>query len=285
MLNELFFCELRKLHTELYELEKDFSAEEKRQKHQMFAEVAELIMNLALLARKEGLLALEEAAKNIGDDEYHRMLKKLITYVVDGTEPELIWELAFCQHFSTNHSPYTGLVNLLYIKSVLAIQDGVHPHVIKDFILNILPDDVAEILNNTKEEHAENIDLNALCEQKMQLEPQEPEYYEIHLCDEIINKLGDRSLQRVLREVDRFSLLKVMKGISGEGRRCVFHNLSKNIASEMAEELWSSYNQSGNEKKLFQRYELGDMQKAAKEVLDVIGQLKASGEIIVNFTY
>ena len=32
-------------------------------------------------------------------------------------------------------------------------------------------------------------------------------------------------------------------------------------------------------------YELGDMQKAAKEVLDVISQLKASGEIIVNFTY
>ncbi|MCR4744365.1 MAG: motility protein A [Lachnospiraceae bacterium] len=44
------------------------------------------IMNLANVARKEGLLSLEEAAGNIED----KFLKKGIMLVVDGTDPELV---------------------------------------------------------------------------------------------------------------------------------------------------------------------------------------------------
>lgn len=44
------------------------------------------IINLSNIARKEGLLALEEAASGIEDD----FLKKGIMLVVDGTDPELV---------------------------------------------------------------------------------------------------------------------------------------------------------------------------------------------------
>ncbi len=44
------------------------------------------IINLSNVARKEGLLALEEAASDIEDD----FLKKGIMLVVDGTDPELV---------------------------------------------------------------------------------------------------------------------------------------------------------------------------------------------------
>lgn len=44
------------------------------------------IINLSNVARKEGLLALEEAANNIEDD----FLKKGIMLIVDGTDPELV---------------------------------------------------------------------------------------------------------------------------------------------------------------------------------------------------
>ena len=44
------------------------------------------IINLANLSRKEGILALEEAANGIEDD----FLKKGINLVVDGTDPELV---------------------------------------------------------------------------------------------------------------------------------------------------------------------------------------------------
>lgn len=44
------------------------------------------IINLSNVARKEGLLALEEAANNIEDE----FLKKGIMLIVDGTDPELV---------------------------------------------------------------------------------------------------------------------------------------------------------------------------------------------------
>ncbi len=50
------------------------------------AEGIKHIINLSNVARKEGLLALEEAANNIEDD----FLKKGIMLIVDGTDPELV---------------------------------------------------------------------------------------------------------------------------------------------------------------------------------------------------
>ncbi len=49
-------------------------------------ETIKTIINLANVGRKEGLLALEEAANGIEDD----FLKKGIMLVVDGTDPELV---------------------------------------------------------------------------------------------------------------------------------------------------------------------------------------------------
>lgn len=50
------------------------------------AEVIKSIINLSNVARKEGLLALEEAANNMEDE----FIKKGILLIVDGTDPELV---------------------------------------------------------------------------------------------------------------------------------------------------------------------------------------------------
>ena len=50
--------------------------------------VIENIIRLSNIARKEGLLALEEAANDV-DDEF---LKKGIMLIVDGTDPELVYQ-------------------------------------------------------------------------------------------------------------------------------------------------------------------------------------------------
>ena len=45
------------------------------------------IIELSNVARKEGLLSLEEAAGNLEDE----FMKKGIMLIVDGTDPELVW--------------------------------------------------------------------------------------------------------------------------------------------------------------------------------------------------
>ena len=52
-------------------------------------EVIKNIINLSNVARKEGLLALEEAAESIEDS----FMKKGILLIVDGTDPELVREI------------------------------------------------------------------------------------------------------------------------------------------------------------------------------------------------
>ncbi|MFP4697254.1 MAG: motility protein A [Eubacteriales bacterium] len=63
------------------------------------SEVIKKIIDLSNIARKEGLLALEEAAEEINDD----FLKKGILLIVDGTDPELVrnileTEMAFIEN-------------------------------------------------------------------------------------------------------------------------------------------------------------------------------------------
>ncbi len=55
-------------------------------KKKLASDVINQIINLANIARKEGLLALEEAGENIED----QFLKKGILLIVDGTDPELV---------------------------------------------------------------------------------------------------------------------------------------------------------------------------------------------------
>ena len=49
-------------------------------------EMIQKIIDLSNIARKEGLLSLEEAASNLDDD----FMKKGVLLIVDGTDPELV---------------------------------------------------------------------------------------------------------------------------------------------------------------------------------------------------
>lgn len=82
------------------------------------------IINLANIARKEGLLALEEASESVNDN----FLKKGVMLIVDGTDPELVrnlleTELAFVEERHKNgqgifeamgaYAPAFGMVGTL----------------------------------------------------------------------------------------------------------------------------------------------------------------------------
>lgn len=74
-------------------------------------EIIQKIIGLANVARKEGLLALEEASEEL-DDEF---LKKGIMLIVDGTDPELVrnlleTELSFIEE---RHSSGAGIFDTL----------------------------------------------------------------------------------------------------------------------------------------------------------------------------
>ncbi len=107
------------------------------------------------------------------------------------------------------------------------------------------------------------------------LEIEEPE-----LADEIRRKmfvfedilsLDDRSIQRVLREVDNNELAIALKGANDEVQTVIFNNMSKRLASMIKENM-----------EYMGPVRLKDVEEAQQRIVNIIRKLEDSSEIIIS---
>lgn len=107
------------------------------------------------------------------------------------------------------------------------------------------------------------------------LEIEEPE-----LADEIRRKmfvfedilsLDDKSIQRVLREVDNNELATALKGSNEEVQSAIFNNLSKRLAAMIREDM-----------EFMGPIRLKDVEEAQQKIVNVIRKLEDTGEIIIS---
>lgn len=107
------------------------------------------------------------------------------------------------------------------------------------------------------------------------LEIEEPE-----LADEIRRKmfvfedilsLDDKSIQRVLREVDNNELAVALKGANDEVQSVIFNNLSKRLATMIKEDM-----------EFMGPIRLKDVEEAQQKIVNIIRKLEDSAEIIIS---
>lgn len=107
------------------------------------------------------------------------------------------------------------------------------------------------------------------------LEIEEPE-----LADEIRRKmfvfedilsLDDKSIQRVLREVDNNELAMALKGSTEEVQNVIFNNLSKRLAVMIREDM-----------EFMGPVRLKDVEEAQQKIVNIIRKLEDSAEIIIS---
>ena len=107
------------------------------------------------------------------------------------------------------------------------------------------------------------------------LEIEEPE-----LADEIRRKmfvfedilsLDDKSIQRVLREVDNNELAIALKSANEEVQNVIFNNLSKRLATMIREDM-----------DFMGPVRLKDVEEAQQKIVNIIRKLEDSGEIIIS---
>jgi flagellar motor switch protein FliG len=108
-----------------------------------------------------------------------------------------------------------------------------------------------------------------------ELEIEEPE-----LADEIKRKmfvfedilsLDDRTIQRVLREVDNNELGIALKGATEEVQNVIFANLSKRLATMIREDM-----------EFMGPVRMKDVEEAQQKIVNVIRKLEDSGEIVIS---
>lgn len=87
---------------------------------------------------------------------------------------------------------------------------------------------------------------------------------------EDIVKLGDRSVQIVLREVETRDLALALKGASEEVKQKIFKNISKRAAQLLQDEL-----------EYMGPVRLKDVEEAQQKIINVIRRLEEAGEIVI----
>lgn len=88
---------------------------------------------------------------------------------------------------------------------------------------------------------------------------------------EDILALDDRSIQRVLREVDNNDLGIALKGSGEEVQNVIFNNLSKRLATMIKEEM-----------EYMGPVRLKDVEEAQQKIVNIIRKLEDSGEIVIS---
>ena len=115
---------------------------------QMLLDTVRKLINLSVIARKEGLLELEEEAGKLPDTEGYHTLKMLIDLIVDGNDPELIEDMGLLMYFSSGISDYRALQHLIMMIGMRDIQVGENPRIFEKKIILALPKKLADIERN-----------------------------------------------------------------------------------------------------------------------------------------
>ena len=165
----------------------------------------------------------------------------------------------------------------------IAVMDRTSPDIIKE-VEKVLESKLASLVNqdytiiggvDSVVEILNSVDRGTEKHIMESLEIEEPE-----LADEIRKKmfvfedvllLDDRSVQRVLREVDNSDLGVALKGANEQVQNAIFNNLSKRLATMIKEDM-----------EFMGPVRMKDVEEAQQKIVNIIRKLEDAGEIIIS---
>ena len=219
------------------------SSEKNPQMISKVIEAYDCICDFANMGRKEGLLALEEAAENLDlNDDTKRLFFEQITLVVDGTEPELVKNMGANRCVSCNLTSYEGLINLMYVYGSLMIQAGNNLFIVERMLKSMMPKSILEELQKLECQNAlpkalreEEDKVEALCKDDKEID--DKDHSVTAETAKALILLSDKDIQRLLRETDISTLALAMKGMPGKARARLFENMSSRLSLLVAEHM------------------------------------------------
>ena len=159
-MRDIILNEIRKTMLEIRVKEGSLEGAPLTDQEQMLLDTANKLIELSDIARKEGLLALEEAAGKLAHTEADDTLRMLLMLVVDGTDPDLVEEMALIRYFALASSGYESLQCLMQITGVIDIQAGTNPRVLQQKIWLMLPGRVSNEFFNPNEIYKHNYHIS-----------------------------------------------------------------------------------------------------------------------------
>jgi len=234
--------------------------------------VIELITMMANIARKYGVLALEEKAKEL--PESAQFLKTGLMLIVDGTDPEIVRKILKNYVLSTcvSHDGQgnAGLLRrMMEVEGILSVQMGENPRIIEETMLSMLGENFnkearafldAPTVEESSPSGSPPIDISGL-----------PRIEGIQWLNDALLNLSDRDIQHIVNSQPqiKYSLTTAMRGLSEAAQERLIFNMSRRSALTMIEDI-KYYSESE-----------ADIEKAQFQVMSIIEKLQSNGEIII----
>lgn len=281
MFDQFFVLEIQKNYKIIEELEKDLSEEEIIERHAVFKVRVAKIMEYSRIAKKKGLLALEEKVKSIDENGEDALIKRLVTQIVDGTDPEMIERWAMYDYASKIRDPYEGILYIITVCGMRAIQSGERRRFLAMLMNSMTPSDIAidpskyEEVTNSDEAEDKYKDIEEYCSGEIRVSEGGIGYIEISAVDSLFRTISDRGVQRLLREITNGDLAKLMPGLSGEARKKIFNNMSRRLSLMVLEDIrfMGAYDEISD-------WILESSKDAANIILKIALKLREQGDIV-----
>lgn len=189
----------------------------------------DMILNYSQKVKCFGIFSLEKELTGIDN----KFLKKGLQMMIDGLEPEIIKQILWNYIWCNSQKPAKKMERVIFLEGILAIQEGTEENIIREKLLSFLGEDFIE----TAEEHYRL--SNEMLEQKRNdyLLKMEIQYRKDTDFEKTINKMNERSLQRLLREIDIRTLAEAVYDLNGKTIEKVLKNVSNRIAINIIDEL------------------------------------------------
>jgi len=206
---------------------------------------------------------------NFIQDEHPQTIALILSYLAPGQAAQIISGLAPDRQAD--------------VARRIAVMDRTSPDVIKE-VENVLEQKLASLVNqdytiiggvDSVVEILNSVDRGTEKHIMESLEIEEPE-----LADEIRKKmfvfedillLDDRSIQRVLRDVDNNDLGIALKAANEQVQNAIFNNLSKRLATMIKEDM-----------EFMGPVRMKDVEEAQQKIVNVIRRLEDSAEIVIS---
>ena len=276
-LDDQLLKELKPIHDEIRKNEASVSDDDKDHFENGIKDLAKHIFQLSDIARKEGLLALEEFKCSLDDEPWYTPVKELIELIVDGNDPEMVKRISLMRYYSTLQEPYMKLMNIMSIYGFISIQTGENPKLIMKMLESLAGINIGTAQRDAKEDAYPMIDIDRFYSEEIGLTETDIGFYEVSVCDRLIKVLDNRALQRVIRDVEYRTLGQLMIGLSGEARRRIIGNVSKGIGEMLIRQVECYISVTGT----FSRSVLNFVKSSAIIVLQIISKLNYTGEIVI----
>jgi len=187
------------------------------------------LLSLANKARNYGMLSLVVDA----DETASFLMKKGIQMATDGAKPQVVRSVLEFYILSGNYSGKDLLERCIILEGLLAIQEGLHPKLLKELLLSFFGEKDHQILKNALEKQSKQ----SIAAYLKKIEGEVASSPTGKKLSNFILKLDDGAVRELLKELNTSDLAKAVKEMSGQALIKVLNNMWQKGAVMLVEAL------------------------------------------------